>query len=159
MAAALSGATPAPRELAVPAPVALADIDACWPRRPACPDRLRARIEVLDPDRSFVRGERRWLTIAVENRGPERWAWGRDAVPPVAVAYGWELEGGGADPGDGASAALPAPVAPGERAVMILMVQAPLATGVHTLELAMVGDGGEWGPPAARLRVQVAPGA
>ena len=141
----LAGRTAAPKRLRrLPPVVPTEEIDAHWPLRALAPDALDCRIEIIDPDPSFVAGERRWLMVRVTNLGSEMWPGGDREFPAVRLAYRWSLESGEVDPGDAARSSLPGPVAPGSSSVLPLWLVAPAELGWHSLELGVVCGSADW---------------
>ena len=117
-------------------------------------DAYDAGIELLDDDLRIVSGEGRTFDVEVHNRGSEHWPGGMDALPQIRLAYRW-LDADGALLQEGARTGLPAPLAPGARAIVPLEVQGPSPPGARTIEIDLVHEGVRWFGCAVRARVAV----
>lgn len=118
------------------------EIDALWLRRPVD---YAADLTVRTAPRRLESGERAQIELALVNRGST-------AILPPAVQIGSRWDGVTL----GVWTSLPDAVEPGESALVVASVVAPVEPGKHILELDLVHDGVRWfGVPVA-LEVEVA---
>lgn len=113
-----------------------------------------AQLRLLDDDLRLVSGELRSFDVEVHNRGSAHWPGGMDARPQIRLAYRWH----GADGAlleEGARTGLPAPLAPGARAVVPLQVVGPSPPGSREIEIDLVHEHVRWFGRAIRARIEV----
>ncbi|MEA2287536.1 MAG: hypothetical protein QOJ21_3579 [Solirubrobacteraceae bacterium] len=115
----------------------------------------RARLEFVRPVTRIPAGITREQEVIVENLGDEYWPWGADAEPPIRLAYRWLRATGGELVGEGPRTAFSETVAPGERSLAKLLVQAPAQAGAYVLEVDVVHEHVRWFGCGARLDVVV----
>ena len=115
-----------------------------------------ARLVLLDDDLRLVSGEWRTFDVEVENRGGAHWPGGMDALPQIRLAYRW-LEGNGEPLQEGGRTALPAPLAPGARAIVPLEVLGPSPPGARVIEIDAVHEDVRWFDRPVRARIDVRP--
>jgi hypothetical protein len=90
---------------------------------------------------TFVLGPNSF-SVSLTNTGTATWPSGGPA--PVHLSYHWLSSGGAVVVWDGARAALPADLAPGQSAVVSLPVVSPSVTGSYLLRLDLVQEGVSW---------------
>ena len=113
-----------------------------------------AALVLLDDDLRLVAGEWRTFDVEVHNRGDARWPGGMDARPQIRLAYRWL--GPNDEPlEEGARTALPAPLAPGARAVVPLEVLGPSPPGARVIEIDVVHEHVRWFDCAIRAAIDV----
>jgi hypothetical protein len=117
-------------------------------------DAYDARLELLDDDLRLVTGEWRTFDVEVHNRGGAHWPGGMDAHPQIRLAYRW-LGADGDVALEGARTGLPAPLAPGARALVPLQVVGPTPPGAHEIEIDLVHEDARWFGCAIRARIDV----
>ena len=118
----------------------------------------RARVVLLDDELRIVSGEARTFDVEVHNLGNDRWPGGMDAAPRIRLGYRW-LGSDGKPSQDGGRTAIPAPLAPGERALVPLEVLGPARRGTREIEIDLIHEGERWFGRSVRARVDVrAPG-
>ncbi|MBW3653723.1 MAG: hypothetical protein KY433_09050 [Actinobacteria bacterium] len=159
VAAFLEAGAAVPAELRRPAPGSLgsATVEEIWRRsegRALGEDAYHARLVLLDDDLRLVSGEWRTFDVEVHNRGSAHWPGGMDALPQVRLAYRW-LGSDGRPLEEGARTALPAPLAPGARAVVPLEVLGPSPPGAREIEVDLVHEGVRWFRCGTRARIDV----
>jgi hypothetical protein len=115
----------------------------------------RARLEFVRPVTRIPAGITREQEVIVENLGDEHWPWGADAEPPIRLAYRWLRAAGGELVGEGPRTAFSETVAPDERSLAKLLVQAPAQAGAYVLEVDVVHEHVRWFGAGARLDVVV----
>jgi hypothetical protein len=142
-----AAAAPPSRPLS-PALVGHEEIDAHWPLRALPAEGYAARLELAERDLRFDAGGGRVVHVAVENRSPVPWLWGSR----LNVSYRWHPR---AALGEGLRTPLPGPLAPGERTVVPVSIEAP-AAGSYVLELDIVDEGVTWFEQPLRVPVAVA---
>jgi hypothetical protein len=106
-------------------------------------DAYDAGLALLDDDLRIVSGEWRTFDVEVHNRGADHWPGGMDARPQIRLAHRWLPAAGGA-PREGARTGLPAPLAPGARAVVALQVLGPEQPGTWEIEIDLVHEHVRW---------------
>ncbi|HEV2059569.1 MAG TPA: hypothetical protein VGR11_09435 [Solirubrobacteraceae bacterium] len=153
-----SGAeVPAPLRRAVPGSMGAATVDEIWrlsEGRTLGEDAYDARLVLLDDDLRLVSGEWRTFDVEVHNRGSAHWPGGMDALPQIRLAYRW-LGPDGQPLEEGTRTGLPAPLAPGARAVVPLEVLGPAPPGVRTIEIDLVHEDVRWFQRGVRARIDV----
>lgn len=112
-----------------------------------------AALILLDDDLRLVSGEWRTFDVEVENRGGAVWPGGMDALPQIRLAYRWLADGQPAQ--EGLRTALPAPLAPGARAVVPLQVLGPSPPGERVMEIDVVHEDVRWFNRPIRARIDV----
>ena len=117
-------------------------------------DAYRAELVLLDDDLRLISGEWRTFDVEVHNRGTAHWPGGMDAAPQIRLAHRWPASNGGR-PVEGARTGLPAPLAPGESAIVPLEVLGPAPAGARTLEIDLVHEDVRWFGCSVRARVEV----
>ena len=116
------------------------EIDAFWPRGALD---YTADLTLRTAPPRLDAGERAQVELELANRGSS-------ALQPLAVHVGSRWDGA-----VGAWTALPAAVGPGETALIVASVVAPLEPGEHTLQLELVHDGVRWFGAPVELTVEV----
>ena len=106
-------------------------------------DAYDARLVLLDDDLRLVSGEWRTFDVEVHNCGSAHWPGGMDALPQIRLAYRWRAHDG-ALPEEGARTGLPAPMAPGDRAIVPLQVLGPAPPGAREIEIDLVHEDVRW---------------
>ncbi len=117
-----------------------------------------ARLVLLDDDLRLVSGEWRTFDVEVHNCGSAHWPGGMQARPQIRLAYRWRGAGGAA-PEEGARTGLPAPLAPGARAIVPLEVLGPARLGSREIEIDLVHEDVRWFGRPVRAAVDVRPPA
>jgi hypothetical protein len=117
-------------------------------------DAYHGSVTLLDDDLRLVSGEWRTFDVEVHNAGAAHWPGGMEALPQIRVAYRW-LDGDDAPVEEGARTGLPAPLAPGARAVVPLEVLGPSSPGAHHIEIRLVHEHVRWFGDAARASIDV----
>jgi len=120
-----------------------AEIDELWPLHELD---YAAELTVRTAPGRLASGERAQIEVALANRGSTVFA-------PPAVQIGSRWDRGAA----GVWTALPAAVGPGERALMVAAVVAPVEPGVHSVELDLVHGGVRWFGTPVEVTVEVMP--
>jgi hypothetical protein len=140
-----------------PASVGSATVEEIWrlsEARTLAQDAYDAPLTLLDDDLRLVSGEWRTFDVEVHNRGSAHWPGGMDPLPQIRLAYRW-LGPGGAPVREGARTGLPAPLAPGARAIVPLEVLGPSPPGRHEIEIDLVHEDVRWFGRAIRARIDV----
>jgi hypothetical protein len=140
-----------------PGELGAATVDEIWrlsEGRSLGEDAYAGAVELLDDDLRLVSGEWRTFDVEVYNRGSAHWPGGMDARPQIRLAYRW-VGSGGAVLEEGARTGLPAPLAPGARAVVPLEVLGPAAPGAHEIEIDLVHEHVRWFGAGVRARIDV----
>ncbi|HWI06000.1 MAG TPA: hypothetical protein VNT54_00615 [Solirubrobacteraceae bacterium] len=148
---------PAALRRAAPGAVGAATVAEIWrlsEGRTLGADAYDARLVLLDDDLRLVSGEWRTFDVQVHNRGSAHWPGGMDALPQVRLAYRW-LGASGEPLEEGARTGLPAPLAPGARAVVPLEVLGPSPAGARTIEIDLVHEGVRWFERGVRAEIEV----
>lgn len=118
----------------------------------------RARVVLLEDDLEIVSGEARTFAVEVHNLGNDHWPGGLDAAPRIRVGYRWLGRDGKPTREQGRSA-IPAPLPPGERALVPLEVLGPARRGTREIEIDLIHEGERWFGWPVRAQVDVrAPG-
>ena len=128
---------------AVPGTIGSATVEEIWRRseaRELGDDAYDARLTLLDDDLRIVSGEWRGFDVEVHNCGSAHWPGGMEAAPQIRLGCRWRVDGSFAD---GTRSPLPAPLAPGERAIVPLEVFGP-PQGVHEIEIDLVHEHVRW---------------
>ena len=159
VAAFLEAGTAVPAELrrAVPGSLGSATVEQIWrlsEGRTLGEDAYVASIALLDDDLRLVSGEWRTFDVEVHNRGSAHWPGGMDALPQIRLGYRW-LGSDGRPVEEGARTALPAPLAPGTRAVVPLEVLGPSLPGAREIEVDLVHEGVRWFGCGMRARIDI----
>lgn len=140
------------RMAAPPRHVTREEIDRLWGGRALGTQDYNARLELLEEPRPMTAGEQRTLDVRVHNLGRVRWDWGREGEPVVRVAARWP---------DAETAALrthfPAPIDPGESALVPVHVLAPQEPGRYRVELDLVHEHVRWFGCAVTCEIEVLP--
>jgi hypothetical protein len=89
-------------------------------------------------------GETRPLYVEVANRGRATWRWGLDQQPLVRVSHHWRSPGGEVTRFEGLRSPLPSTLAPGDREIMPVWIEAPREEGDHLLEIDLVHEHVRW---------------
>lgn len=142
---------------AAPGTMGAATVDEIWrlsEERTLDEGAYDARLVLLDDDLRLVSGEWRTFDVEVHNRGSAHWPGGMEALPPIRLAYRW-LGANGARLEEGARTGLPAPLAPGARALVPLEVLGPFPPGAHVIEIDLVHEDVRWFGRAIRARIDV----
>ena len=117
-------------------------------------DAYEAGLQLLDGDLRIVSGEWRTFDVEVHNRGADHWPGGMEARPQIRLAYRWRPAGEAA-PQEGARTGLPAPLAPGARAVVPLQVLGPPKPGAWEIEIDLVHEHVRWFGRPLRASIDV----
>ena len=151
-----------------PAPIPDADLETLSaalgrrvePTRPHAAEAARSErpLSPLGRDLRMHGGERRNLVVPVENDGANEWPGGVEE-PPVRVSYHWRSRSGEVVVFEGERSPPPAPIRPGEVALVPVTVAAPDEPGRYVLELDLVEEGVRWFSRGARFDVPVVPAA
>jgi hypothetical protein len=126
-----------------------------WEQRPLTPDAYRAQITAASKDLRIVASSWRHFDLDVLNEGDETWPGGLEAHPLIRLTYRWRRPDNGVVVEQGVRTPLPAPLHPGERARVPLLVNAPVFGGPHRLEIDLVHEGVRWFGSPLELEVDV----
>ena len=155
------GATPARAVRAVPGSLraaAAAELARYSEARVLGERDYRARVVLLDDELCIVSGETRTFDVEVHNLGNDHWPGGLDAAPRIRLGYRW-IGRDGTPSREGGRSAIPAPLAPGARALVALEVLGPARRGTREIEIDLIHEGEHWFGRSVRARVDVrAPG-
>jgi hypothetical protein len=110
-------------------------IQRSWPRRRLAETAYRGEIEPFEGPIRIHCGQRRPITVRVENAGTELWP-GMQREPAIRLSHRWAASEGAPEEA-WTDTQLPAALAPGRGALVPVEVQAPPRTGLHRLELAL----------------------
>jgi hypothetical protein len=135
--------------------VSLEEMDRMWEGRTVHPDTYRASIEPHEPALSLAPAERRHVLFWVRNEGSERWPGNLDERPQIRLSYRWLNPDRSVHTPEGPRSAFPRVVAPGERILAPLHVDAPEAEGDYVLEVDVVHEHVRWFDCARGLPVRV----
>lgn len=135
--------------------VSVEEMDRRWEGRTVRPDAYKARIEPREPGLSLVPAERRHVLFRVCNEGSERWPANPDEKPQIRLSYRWLNPDRSVHTPEGPRSAFPGVVAPGERILAPLHVDAPEAAGDYVLEVDIVHEHVRWFDCACRVPVRV----
>jgi hypothetical protein len=149
------GAADAPRAAVGSVPTtSLEESDRWWAGRALSPSAYAARIEPFELPSRLLVGETRAVHVRVTNAGSETWPWG-DVGPLIRCAYRWLHPNGTAAVQEGLRTPFTSEVAPGERVVVPLVVQAPEQPGSFVLEFDLVHEHVRWFGATCRIAVTV----
>ncbi len=135
--------------------VSLEEMDRMWEGRAVRPDAYRASIEPREPALSLAPSEQVRVLFRVRNEGSERWPANLDERPQIRLSYRWLNHDGSIHTPEGPRSAFPRVVAPGERILAPLHVDAPAAAGDYVLEVDVVHEHVRWFDCACRVAVRV----
>ena len=135
--------------------VSVEEMDRRWEGRTVRPDAYKARIEPREPGLSLVPAERRHVLFRVCNEGGERWPANLDEKPQIRLSYRWLNRDRSVHTPEGPRSAFPRVVAPGERILAPLHVDAPEAAGDYVLEVDIVHEHVRWFDCVCRVPVRV----
>jgi hypothetical protein len=131
------------------------EIDAHWRGAPLDDAAYSATLTLVDPLEPFAEGEKRDITVRVENRGTHLWPWGELGSPRIRVSYRWLTPAGEVVVGDGLRTQLPHAVPPGESCLVPVDVIAPSEAGSLVLALDLVHEYTRWFGCTLALPVEV----
>jgi hypothetical protein len=114
-------------------------------------------IRFLECDGRMYVGEARHLYFEVVNGTRETWPSGLAEEPLVRLSYHLRTDKGGLLQFDGPRSPFPAPLAPGHRAVVPVLVGAPAEAGRYLLEVDIVHEHVRWFDRAAVVELEVVP--
>jgi hypothetical protein len=135
--------------------VTVAEIDRFNTNREVGPGAYRARVAFVRPvDRVAARVVRQ-QEVLVENLGDEVWPWGPDAQPPIRLGHRWRDARSGDALGEGPRTPFTEAIAPGGRALVNVLVEAPERPGRYVLEVDIVHEHVRWFECGAALEVVV----
>ncbi len=135
--------------------VSLEEMDRRWEGRVVSSDAYRASIESRERAPALAPRERRQLFFTVANQGTARWPASLDADPPIRLSYHWLRSDGSVLTQEGPRSAFPRVVAPGERVLTPLHVDAPADPGDYLLEVDIVHEDVRWFGCRCRVPVRV----
>ena len=113
-----------------------------------------ASLCVVDRYRWMTAGRHTPFHVLVHNQGPEAWP-GGDRDRPIRLGYRWRGPDGIGEPGEGFRTAFPARVAPGEAAIVPMIVEAPARPGRYLLEVDVVHEFVRWLDCAEMVEIEV----
>jgi predicted O-methyltransferase YrrM len=160
MAAALEAAAPAVAPLDpadVPAVAGRDEIAWHAPRVELPADDHRAALRFTRDLPAFVAGAASEVWVEVENQGTALWPGGEEAEPRVRLGVTWSAPDG-SEPRDGGRAFLPHALAPGERALVPVVLVAPPQAGPAQLAIDLLHEDVRWFGAAVTAAVTVQPG-
>ena len=134
--------TKAPAEVD-PVDVPLREVLRIAPGRELAPDAYDVEIECLDDAPRMVSGRLSELSMKVRNRGNERFPWGSWS-PPVRASYHWLTPTREPVIWDGQRTLLTHDLAPGDAAIVPLLIAPPAEPGSYLLEVDLVHEGVRW---------------
>jgi hypothetical protein len=131
----------------------VAEIDRFNMNRDVGDGAYRARLEFMRPVAKMSVGVRREQEVLVENLGDEHWPCGLDGEPPIRLGYRWTRAHGGEVVAEGPRTAFTETVAPGQRSIVKLVIDAPEEPGAYVLEADVVHEHVRWFGCEVRLEV------
>src|SRR5262245_2208155 len=131
------------------------EIDAEWPD--VRTDAHAGGVVLIDRPRELAHGELRTIDVRVHNTGVATWQWGGDPVAQVRIGSRWYGASGREVAEAERHGEFPAPLRPGETAVVPVPVQAPELPGRYRLELDLVHEHVRRLGAAASTEVDVLP--
>jgi hypothetical protein len=134
--------------------VTRAEVRRHWAHRPLSAQAYRARVEPLVREVTIEHGEQRTVLVRVHNDGHEAWPGGEHRRPLIRLSYYWVQPGDERE--EGPRTMLPAPLAPGQAAIVPATVAAPDRPGRHWLCFDLVHEFERWfACPSPHLLVKV----
>jgi hypothetical protein len=114
-------------------------------------------LRLLEPDLRLYAGEARGIFVEVRNHDEVRWPGRFEDEPRVRLSYHWRGGDGSMLVFDGERTQLPAPLAPGAKAIAPVTVVAPSEPGSYRLEIDLVEEGVRWLGREVAAEVEVVP--
>jgi len=136
--------------------VSLAAVGSVRKGRGACADACRATIEPPQPTISLAPSERRQVFFRVRNESSEHWPESLEARPPIRLSYHWLHLDGSVHTAEGQRSPFPRVVAPGERVLAPVHVDAPAAAGDYVLDVHVIHEHVRRYDRSCRIPVRVA---
>ena len=134
-----------------------ADVDAAWPGPSQQLGALHGRIEASSPPATLRGRVQETVDVTITNESDVTWRWGKDARPPVRLAYSWSRDGDAVAEPIALRTVLPADLAPGASEVVPLHVVPPAEPGRYELRLEIVHEGVGVIAQTAPLELEVEP--
>jgi hypothetical protein len=117
------------------------DVDAAWPGAARKLGSLHGRISAAAPPEAMRARVQETVDVSITNESDVTWRWGKDARPPIRLAYSWSRDGEPVREPIALRTVLPADLAPGATQVVPLHVVPPAEPGRYELRLELVHDG------------------
>jgi hypothetical protein len=120
------------------------ELDAYFPELARPDDDYRAGLAPVDQELRLAPGEVWNLYLEVENRGTQPFPGGGIGDARIALSYRMVDRHGQLVVSEGPRTPLPAPLAPGARAIAPMRVDAPAEPGPYVVHVDLVHDGARW---------------
>jgi hypothetical protein len=134
-----------------------ADVDAVWPGPSLRLGALHGRIEASSPPATLRARVQETVDVTITNESEATWRWGKDARPPIRLAYSWSRDGEAVTEPMALRTVLPADLEPGASQVVPVHVVPPAEPGRYELRLELVHEGVEVFAQSAPLELGVEP--